>query len=555
MKNIIQQIFGGALTKKMHAQYAWVDDLAEMDDLAALKFCYQQLAIIIAHMQAEEDVDYKVLLDLIIQLEDLNFTRLEKLSSQFVQVENLKPELEINISETCYNYCRQSYIAHLKVIEKVINPSKFKLEGNMPVILIGRAMYSAMQMMKWRMYTQANPPTKMWIQLFMLYRIATQQALLNIPVELFKLAPSTSLSAYFVQMCMLGQLAQSNLPKQQVDIAFRVLTHWLTRAHISKHYTPEQYLFFVDLEKDFAAKRMRNFEPNEQCRYWELDELEKQIKVGITVTDRGETPESLLGAKIESVKRLNDTLNVMLAEWTKINYIRQRRKEPREATSKTAKVNAGIVNICNQVQQANQISSGLRLSKDGKSFDERLRTHTALTQLSNLTINSGSLDSWIVTDESPHGLGTRVNKYANILARPDKLIGLMMDEDPSQLIIGIIRGVKPTTGNQLKVGIEIMSRHPNWVQLRQLRNEELFADTASVISGNNQPSALEIGLFAGVYLPIEAGLSSISTLLLPKLHYRPNTSYAVSISGTPKRALLGEPIESRDDWVKVAFPF
>ncbi len=555
MKNIIQQIFGGALTKKMHAQYAWVDDLAEMDDLAALKFCYQQLAIIIAHMQAEEDVDYKVLLDLIIQLEDLNFTRLEKLSSQFVQVENLKPELEINISETCYNYCRQSYIAHLKVIEKVINPSKFKLEGNMPVILIGRAMYSAMQMMKWRMYTQANPPTKMWIQLFMLYRIATQQALLNIPVELFKLAPSTSLSAYFVQMCMLGQLAQSNLPKQQVDIAFRVLTHWLTRAHISKHYTPEQYLFFVDLEKDFAAKRMRNFEPNEQCRYWELDELEKQIKVGITVTDRGETPESLLGAKIESVKRLNDTLNVMLAEWTKINYVRQRRKEPREATSKTAKVNAGIVNICNQVQQANQISSGLRLSKDGKSFDERLRTHTALTQLSNLTINSGSLDSWIVTDESPHGLGTRVNKYANILARPDKLIGLMMDEDPSQLIIGIIRGVKPTTGNQLKVGIEIMSRHPNWVQLRQLRNEELFADTASVISGNNQPSALEIGLFAGVYLPIEAGLSSISTLLLPKLHYRPNTSYAVSISGTPKRALLGEPIESRDDWVKVAFPF
>ncbi len=555
MKNIIQQIFGGALTKKMHAQYAWVDDLAEMDDLAALKFCYQQLAIIIAHMQAEEDVDYKVLLDLIIQLEDLNFTRLEKLSSQFVQVENLKPELEINISETCYNYCRQSYIAHLKVIEKVINPSKFKLEGNMPVILIGRAMYSAMQMMKWRMYTQANPPTKMWIQLFMLYRIATQQALLNIPVELFKLAPSTSLSAYFVQMCMLGQLAQSNLPKQQVDIAFRVLTHWLTRAHISKHYTPEQYLFFVDLEKDFAAKRMRNFEPNEQCRYWELDELEKQIKVGITVTDRGETPESLLGAKIESVKRLNDTLNVMLAEWTKINYIRQRRKEPREATSKTAKVNAGIVNICNQVQQANQISSGLRLSKDGKSFDERLRTHTALTQLSNLTINSGSLDSWIVTDESPHGLGTRVNKYANILARPDKLIGLMMDEDPSQLIIGIIRGVKPTTGNQLKVGIEIMSRHPNWVQLRQLRNEELFADTVSVISGNNQPSALEIGLFAGVYLPIEAGLSSISTLLLPKLHYRPNTSYAVSISGTPKRALLGEPIESRDDWVKVAFPF
>lgn len=555
MKNIIQQIFGSTLAKKTHAQFAWVDDLAEMDDIAALKFCYQQLAIIIAQMQAEQDIDYKVLLELLIQLEDLNFTRLEKLSCQFVQVENLKPELEINISETCYNYCRQSYIAHLKVIEKVINPSKFKLDGNMPVIIMGRAMYSAMQMMKWRMFTQASPPTKMWIQLFMLYRIASQQALLNIPIELFKLSPSTSLSAYFVQMCMLGQLTQSNLHKQQVDIAYRVLTHWLTRAHISKHFTPEQYLFFIDLEKDFPAKRMRNFEPNEQCRYWELDELEKQIKVGVTVSDRGEIPESLLGAKIESVKRLNDTLSMMLAEWTKTNYVRQRRKEPRQATSKTAKVNAGIVNICNQVQQANQISSGLRLSKDGKSFDERLRAHTALTQLSNITINSGSLDTWIVTDESLHGLGTRVNKYANILARPDKLIGLMMDEDPSQIMIGIIRGVKPTTNNQLKVGIEIMSRHPNWVQLRQLRNEELFAETVSFVANKEQPTNFDIGLFSGIYLPIEAGLSSISTLILPKLNYKPNTSYAVSISGTPKRAMLGEPIESRDDWVKVAFPF
>ena len=555
MIHIIQQLFGTNPSKKTNAQFSWIDDLAEMDDIAALKFSYQQIAVIIARMQSEEAIDYQALLGLLIVLEDTNFTRLEKLSSQFVQVENLKPELELSISETCYNYYRQSYIAHLKVIEKVINPNKFKLDGNMPIIIIARAVYTAMNMMKWRMFTQANPPTKMWLQLFMLYRIANQQALLNIPIELFKLSPSTTLSAYFVQICMLGQLVQANLHKQQVDIAQRVLATWLTRAHISKYFTPEQYLFFIDLEKDAAAKRMRNFEPNEQCRYWELDELEKQITIAITVSDRGEIPESLTLAKIDNAKKLNDTLSIMLAEWTKVNYVRQRRKELRHATSKTAKVNAGIVSICNQVQQANQINSGLRLSRDGKSFDERLRGHTVLIQSSNLSMNSGSLDTWIVTDESPHGLGTRVNKYANILARPDKLIGLMMDEDPSQIVIGIIRGVKPTTGNQLKVGIEIMSRHPNWVQLRQIHHADSFSDTVSEIMPSNQASAIEVGLFSGVYLPIEAGLSSISTLLLPKIHYRPNTMYAVNISGTPKRAMLGEPIESRDDWIKVAFPF
>ena len=555
MKNIIQQIFGSTLAKKSHSQFAWVDDIADMDDLVALKFCHQHLAIIVGHMQTDEDFDFKAALNLLIHLEDLNFERLEKLSAQFVHVENLKPELEINISETCYNYCRQSYIAHLKVIEKVSNPSKFKLDGNMPIIVIARAVYAATHMMKWRMYTQANPPTKMWLQLFMLYRIASQQQLLTLPIALFKQTPLTTLSAYFIQLFMLGNLVQENLHKQQVDVACRILKNWLTRAHISKHYTPEQYLFFVDLEQDLPAKRMRNFEPNEQCRYWELDELEKQIRVGITVTDRGEMPESLLGAKIDNVNKLNDTLNIMLSDWTKTDYVRQRRKEPRYATSKNAKVTAGIANICNQVHQANQVINGLQKTKDGKSFEERMQTRIPLTQLGGISINSASLDTWIITDESPHGLGTRVNKYANILARPDKLIGLMIDEDPNQLIIGIIRGVKPTAGNQLKVGIEIMSQHPVWVQMRQLSSQEIFSDTVATLFDVPDELRMDAGLFAGIYMPIEAGISSVSSLLIPKSHYRPNSSYAVSIADSYKRALLGAPIESRDDWVKVAFPF
>ncbi len=43
---------------------------------------------------------------------------------------------------------------------------------------------------------------------------------------------------------------------------------------------------------------MRDFEYNEKCRYGEPIEFEKQLKVGITVTNLGETPTSLLGAKI-----------------------------------------------------------------------------------------------------------------------------------------------------------------------------------------------------------------------------------------------------------------
>lgn len=575
MKNIFQQIFSTSKSKKANEISAWLNDLSEMDDLTALKFSTKQLALGLIEAQSltetqtntqgvlnrQEALYISQQVDLIMAIEEANITRLQKLSQQFVSVENMKPDLENNIAETCYNYCRQSYICHLKVIEKVIDPKKFTLAENMPALLIARTLYVAFNMVKWRLFNQASTPTKVWLQIYTLYNIAQQQALLNTPVELFKYAPNTSLSAHFVQVCMLGQLGQTSLQKYAIEMAAQILNNWLTHTYISNQYTPEQYLFYIDLEKDAPAKRMRQFEPNDYCRYWEIDALEKQLSVAITVTDRGEISQNLMFLKSDNAKKLNTFLKDLYAEWNKNNYTRQRRKESRSATSKTAKVNAGIVNISNQVHEANRISSGLRLSRDGKSFDDRLKAHTVLIQPSNVVSHSGSLDTWIITDESSHGLGARVNKYANILARPDKLIGLMMDEDPSKVIIGMIRAAKPTHGNQLKVGVEIVSHHPAWVQIRQMREDELFSNTQS---GDNakadanaryKPNSLEMDYFSGIYLPIEAGLSDTSAVLLPKMYFRANTYYSVNIAGRAQRALLGEPVESRDDWVKVIFPF
>jgi hypothetical protein len=190
---------------------------------------------------------------------------------------------------------------------------------------------------------------------------------------------------------------------------------------------------------------------------------------------------------------------------------------------------------------------------------------SSFADTNSLLSNSGSLDSWIITDESSHGLGTRVNKFANILARVDKLVGIMMDDDPSRVIIGMIRAVKPTYGNQLKVGIEVISHHPAWVQLRLVQAEEAFPSTQTEISSKSDPilhsnfsttaTSVETGYFPGIYIPLEAGFTKASTLLLPKINYQPNANYSVVIAGSSKHAKLGQPIESIDDWVKVVFPF
>ncbi len=572
MKSILKQIFSNNPLIKSNQYKAWLADLKDLDDLPALQFSTKHLAQLLNAVDTAEAPTLEQQIDLIIELEALNQLRLEKLSTQLAYVENMKVELENTIFDTCYNYCRQSYIFHLKVIEQAFSAEKYNPEKSttekiyrpsesMLVLLIARALNTAYNMIKWRLFSQTNPPAKVWLQVNMLYKIATQGALLNNPIELFDLSPSTTLAANFVQCWMLGSLSQTSMQKYQVEISARILTTLLTRAHISQKYTLEQYLFFIDLEKDVVAKRMRDAYASDSCRYWELDELEKQLTVAITVSDRGEIPQSLAFSKIDHPNKLNETLTLLVEEWKRHGYVRQRRKAVRQASSKSARVNAGIVDICKQVHQANQIKNGLRLSRDGTTLDQRLRAHTTLKQNSNLTINSGSLDTWIITDESLQGLGTRVNKYANILARPNKLLGLMVDDDPSKIIIGMIRSVKPTQANQLRVGIEIISHHPTWIQVKQTHHDDSFADTIlqtesfSSLNAKDTNSAADVGYFAGIYLPLEAGLSESSMMILPKSQYRANCNFLVTIEGETKQVLLEDPVESRDDWVKVIFPF
>ena len=568
MKKFIQQIFGASAAKKANALTSWVDQLEEMSDLSALQFATQHLVQLtnVQLINPNETTDTLTLQqqhDFILNLEALNQSRLEKLSTHFSSLENMKLELENSMCEICYNYCRQAYIFQLKIIEQIAEHHKaqqviaLSTKAEHLSLLISHTLHAGFNMVKWRLFSQSNPPAKVWLQINALYRFSAQRGLLNNTVALFNNGTTTTLSAFFVQIYMLGQLTQASMQKSQLEIATRVMGALLTRARISDKFTPEQYLFCIDLQQDEPAKRIREANPTDSFRYWELDELEKLLTIAITVSDRGEVPQSLALAKIDNVKRLHETLNILVAEWKKTGYIRQRRQFNRQASSKTARVNAGIVDICNQVRQANQVSSSLH---EVSSLDERLRLHTTLRTSSLLAATSGTLDTWMITDESGHGLGARVNKYANILARPDKLIGLMIEDETTKIVIGMVRSVKPTQGNQLRVGIEIISHHPKWVQLKRSDNNEAFPKTSVKTNfqdnfNANKPSSLDMDLFAGIYLPIEAGLSDTSCLILPKINFRAHANYGVTIAGVAQHVLLGEPIESHDDWVKVAFPF
>ena len=173
MKNILQQRFTSAVIKKPSHFKAWLSDLKDMDDAAALQFSTRHLTQLSAKAslvnsnednQAEntEALSTLQLLSLITELEALNKSRLEKLAVQLCNVENMKVELENSIFDACYNYCRQSYIVHLKLIEQVFGAEISSVEKNdVPdqqavTLLVARALYAANNMIKWRLFSQTD---------------------------------------------------------------------------------------------------------------------------------------------------------------------------------------------------------------------------------------------------------------------------------------------------------------------------------------------------------------------------------------------------------------
>ena len=88
MKKFIQQLFGASAAKKSNSLISWVDQLEEMSDLSALQFATQHLVQLINPNEIDDTLTLQQQHDFILNLEALNQSRLEKLSTHFSSLEN-----------------------------------------------------------------------------------------------------------------------------------------------------------------------------------------------------------------------------------------------------------------------------------------------------------------------------------------------------------------------------------------------------------------------------------------------------------------------------------
>lgn len=544
----MKKILSSFLKKKSNAnlshRLSWLADLSQADDTDRLRTCIKHITFILndTSLIASEKIN------LLLSIQDINLKTVNNQIIIFAKADYLKPNIANNMMDTNYAYHRIIFLALIKLIEMSYGrPSHQQPSTHIKLALITRALISAIHMLKWRYFEHATAPASLWKQASQLYQYAKDDAIHKESFQPYQEMPATTVESLMLQLYMLGGLNFNNLVKQQLKIISDLLAIWTKEIRV-KTKMESFHTFYIDLNKDQPALRIRKNTPTVLCLYWDLDEIEYTIDSAIESISSNKKMPLLDAITIQNPILIKETLSFLKKEWSRSGYRRQRRKEQRHETSRHAIINIGFQHVSEHLDELNLNSQSVRSLLDGSLNDKKIATSVVMTGSAN-TLVVGK-EKWNITDESKLGLGTLIPHNSKLEIKPSKLVSILTMQSDARPAVGVVRNIKQIAGGNLKIGMEVLTDYPHLAYLKKFETKK-EPETNQINIENDMIQNTE---FASIYISKNVLSSNVSSLILPKTEYIPNTLYEVRFKNKREIVKLENPFEQGDDWVKVSFP-
>jgi hypothetical protein len=541
---------------------AWVNELSGMDDVTAIEYVTQQLNADTKKNTFQDD-QY---LEALFSIDEKTHILVEKITAHYIDIDHMSIGLEERIANAVFLYHRQLFLIYFTLIENLtpFHPKPL-------LLMLARAIYSATQMIKWRYYNYQSAPANVWQQISKLYLIGEAQSLVEDTVQTYQDQEITTLSSAYIHACMLGSLESLSFKHQQIDLVSKMLTNWTLKILIQKEFDEKKHLFYVDTASDAPARRIRNFKPVNSYRYWCFDSINSKIELCLSLIEFNISPKQHMMKALIDHKYAIPTLETLRAEWSRLEYKRQRRGVDRIKTAKAATTIFGFEDTCYHIKQYEniQVQRGEKYYQGNKSFDERLASHhvtKGYTEPNVIYVDLGAGQSNIV-DESSRGIGLYISKPANEVTLC-MMVGVSIQGQKDGTSVGVIRSIKPIVGNELHIGVEVLSKAASCVEVKNISHITTKASSANNSSDIDLVNTVSIARknfadtvsfynsaesFTCLFLPKEFSTSKQDTLIVPRLHYNKDDSYKVKISGVDTLVKFTEALDQQENWVRVAY--
>ena len=239
-----KKIFNHSPSSKGEIVFAWGKELDAMDDVSAIEHATQQL-----NADAKKDIfkdDQHI--DALFAIDEKIHIIVDRITSHYINIDNLSVELEERIANAVFLYHRQLYLIYNTLID---NLAPFQPQSL--IVMLARAINNATQMIKWRFYNYQSAPANVWLQLSKLYLVAEKQSILESYVRAYPDKEITTLSSAYMQACMLGSLESLSFQRKQIELVSKMLAYWTPKILIQSTYDESKHLFYIDTASDAAA--------------------------------------------------------------------------------------------------------------------------------------------------------------------------------------------------------------------------------------------------------------------------------------------------------------
>lgn len=543
MKNLLSTLIKKEGIGGLNTRLGWLPELAHLDPISAINLTIKHITAIVN----DHALSVAEKIHLILMIEDTIHDVLSQQISSFIKLDNLKTEITYQLADVNYAYYRVVFLSYTKLIDLSFNKlSEQQPQPSVKLMVLARALMTAIQMLKWRYFDRAAAPANLWTQINTLFQYATEHQLKQQTLRPYQDSPNTSVESLFLQVWMLGHLNFSGLLKTQIETVAELLALSMHEVKLTDIWQPK-HTFYVELDKDQPAKHMRKVVPKSPALFWHLDTFEFALAQSLKLHHLQHTC-SFNHLAIKHSYLFEDTLHYLIREWSRHGYQRQRRKEIRHDIIKTATVSVGFKHVLDLLQQLDLNHPSVKSLMDGNLTTKTVQTRV-LSQGNTNTLLVGK-EKWHILNESTLGLGTFTNQEAGASVKPNKLVAILTGRTHSGPAIGLIRNIKQMSGAKLKIGIELLTERS---QLALLKKFEVKKESKDEISTTPTNALLNLP-FYGIYIPHISALNKPSSLILPKIEFFPNAFYEIHFKNKREIVKFDTPSDQGDDWVAVTFP-
>lgn len=415
-----------------------------------------------------------------------------KLARQYAEARRLPAEREAQLWNAGHGFHDHWARAYLQSLREI---SQARLDAEAAPALVARILYHCGRTAVWRNFRYIADPKGWWQDVHKLYAFAEREGFARQPSPLHDGEPARSSAMLYLQILLLDSINRTSLTPSQVEAIYAWLHPWSAQLEIERDYREDRQQFFVNLLEDHGARRVRDFEPTDSCRYWRTEPMVEDIEKTLDAAEAGRGGSDDIGA---------DILRLLHADWSP-GATRQRRRHERDAVTKRASVANGIYAVCQEV--GSQAMGNVHVDLDG--------------------------ELWSIENQSRYGFGAVVSTELNTWLKVGRLIALREETNLGMSVVGVVRSLKHLEEGKVYAGVEVLSHMALYGTLYELGEAQ-----------GSQP-------FPGIFIASDEERGTPSSLILPAIEYQPDAQLRLRLDRRSHHVWLSRLIEQKDDWVRV----